>query len=218
MGAGAGIGANFLWGPAIGAACGITAGIIKKNNRNSNFADSLDRAGRQISQNTSLSTPIHGGNSTISNNIQNSSLSIGPDPLLAPVSPISNSNSKPNVIFKISSNSNNNKSIRIKPKISSKISKTSLNSINKPIISLKKKKSNIKEISSNNMKPAIPAFNSNSNNNDINNKINKKYNLTNFNSFKNTSIYEDKLKDLCYNQKQSNSTNFSSKFNNNNSI
>ena len=122
---GAGVGVNFLWGPAIGTACGIVAGIIKSNNSNSNVANSLDNVGRQISQNTSVSTPILGGNSSTSNNVQNSFLPIATNPFL-PSSSISNSNSKPNFIStKIKSN---NQSINIQPKATSNISKTSGNS------------------------------------------------------------------------------------------
>ena len=242
---GAGISANFLWGPVVGTACGIAAGIIKNNNSNSSVARSLDNVGRQISQNTSVSTPIYGGNSSISNNIQNSPLSIKSTPILTPSITIPNCKPKTNITQKTTSN---NQSIKIQPKTSSNISKASTNSLNKPKISIKKEeKKVINKISSNNMKPATPAFNTNINNsnkniktntnsqysnfnssnnyknntyNNNNIKINKKNNCinSNFTSFSNNSIYENKLKDFCSKQKEPNSINFSSKFNNYNSI
>lgn len=236
---GAGIGANFLWGPAIGTACGIVAGIIKSNNSDSNVANSLDNAGRQISKNTSLSTPIYGGNSTISNTVQNSPLIIERNPFLSSSSSISNCNSNSNCISK--KITSNNQSISLQPKASSNISKKIPNSLNKDKISLiKEERKTINKISSNNMKPATPAFNSkNINNNSIksnknndslkpnisklnnnNNKPNKNYNFiySDINSLNNDSKYENKLKDFCLNQKKSNSTNLSLQFNNNKSI
>ena len=208
------VAANFLWGPAIGAACGITAAIIKNNNPDSNVANSLDNVGRQISQNTSVSTPICGGNSSISNNVQNSHLSL--ESFLPSSSSTSNFNSKStSVSNKIPSN---NQSLSIKPKASSNISKISFKPFKTKTSLAKEEKKSIKKISLNNMKPAIPAFNSNNNNKNI--KTNKNYNTTysNFNSFNNSSINTNKLKDFCSNQKESNSTNLSSKFNDNNSI
>ena len=242
---GAGISANFLWGPVVGTACGIAAGIIKNNNSNSSVARSLDNVGRQISQNTSVSTPIYGGNSSISNNIQNSPLSIKSTPILTPSITIPNCKPKTNITQKTASN---NQTIKIQPKTSSNISKASTNSLNKPKISIKKEeKKVINKISSNNMKPATPAFNTNINNsnkniktntnsqysnfnssnnyknntyNNNNIKINKNNNYinSNFTSISNNSIYENKLKDFCSKQKEPNSINFSSKFNNYNSI
>ena len=236
---GAGIGANFLWGPAIGAACTMVAGIIKSNNPDSNVANSLDNAGRQISKNTSLSTPIYGGNSTISNTVQNSPLIIEPKPFLSSSSSISNCNSNSNCISK--KITSNNQSISLQPKASSNISKKIPNSINKAKTSLiKEERKTINKISSNNMKPATPAFNSkNIINNNIksnknydsikpnisklnnnNNKANKNYDFiySNINSLNNDSKYENKLKDLCFNQKNSNSTNLSLQFNNNKTV
>ena len=110
---GAGISANFLWAPVVGTACGIAAGIMKNNNSNSSVARSLDNVGRQISQNTSLSTPIFGGNSSISNNIQNSSLSIKSTPILNLSSTIPNCKPKTNITQKTASN---NQTIKIQPK------------------------------------------------------------------------------------------------------